>query len=333
MQPKYSFIPISLILLCGLAWWSVQVGSFDISEHFHGSHAKPSPSRTAIRREVIEVLDRAIAYQHYFHSVYGRFSDSLKRAGFHIPIGVEENYDIRVVESTADRVLIHAYGRAEKKMDDVISVDQDFHLEANFQTPAPRADYLKKHALRHLHQLKDTPKGRIVADEGIYNNYFKYLIEDSQEKGKTIGAVGVQPPVSGFRIEISEIGRPGADTAILENMLLADWSDEPRGEMIESKQTGQLHIEDMNQLQDEAQLAQTIFRGEVGRYAKNWAELSRIAHFPYKGEHPESADWEWENVMQGVIPSDEPKRDVSSTTDPAQRKQIRQRLQFEPIRQ
>jgi hypothetical protein len=33
---------------------------------------------------------------------------------------------------------------------------------------------------------------------------------------------------------------------------------------------------------EEAYLAQHIFRAEVGRYAKDWAELSKIASFRFK---------------------------------------------------
>ncbi len=37
-------------------------------------------------------------------------------------------------------------------------------------------------------------------------------------------------------------------------------------------------------MQEEAYLAQTIFLGEMGRYARDWGELERVANFKFQGK-------------------------------------------------
>jgi hypothetical protein len=50
---------------------------------------------------------------------------------------------------------------------------------------------------------------------------------------------------------------------------------------------GQGTGQDLSVSSDQVNLAQTIFRGEMGRFAKTWSELSRIARF--QGEDAPSA--------------------------------------------
>jgi hypothetical protein len=53
---------------------------------------------------------------------------------------------------------------------------------------------------------------------------------------------------------------------------------------LEEGRTGQKSHGNVMHALEQAYLAQQIFRGEVGRYAKSWGELSQIADFRFEGK-------------------------------------------------
>jgi hypothetical protein len=55
-------------------------------------------------------------------------------------------------------------------------------------------------------------------------------------------------------------------------------------EMAETLMTGQKAGSGTRSTLEEAYLAQRIFKGEMGRYAKSWSELSKIATFRFEGK-------------------------------------------------
>jgi hypothetical protein len=69
-------------------------------------------------------------------------------------------------------------------------------------------------------------------------------------------------------------------------------SREPRTGQINSRNPAMSGLE-------EAYLAQRIFRGEVGRYARNWEELSKVAAFRFEGRE----QWPGGSVPFGDVAS------------------------------
>jgi hypothetical protein len=272
MFRKYSFIPMVFCILLGLTWWSTLVQT-----EFYQAEGIHSKSKTNIqklsRREVLETLDRIVAYEQYYHSVYGYFTKIINRTGFSVPAHLSDLYDIRIAEASKDKLLVTATVDDEGKVKDVISIDQDYQVRANFTLPEPSVGYIKERALKHLRLLQTAPQGQGISEVGVFKGFFSYSHRFSSKNEKTYQAVGIKAPVQDVHLELKEQDALGdswnQETGILSELL---GNQNLTGQ---SPHTGQVESEDMY-------LAQTIFRGEMGRYAKTWEELSKIAHFKFE---------------------------------------------------
>jgi hypothetical protein len=171
--------------------------------------------------------------------------------------------------------------------------------------------------------LKDTPPGQAYEEQGIFKGYFHYSVRPGSRDNKVAIAVGVRPPVVGMQLELNDKSHNQIDLD-LENFLASDRmqsestpdqlslgrlspvgihplnSADPSpvvplesgfdvGSTVSSEsQTGQ-KVEENRDIEQQTHLAQQIFKGEIGRYAKSWAELSQIAHFR-SNENKEQGD-------------------------------------------
>ena len=131
-----------------------------------------------------------------------------------------------------------------------------------FRSPRPGQNFLGPRRSEHLRKLREpTPSGQVEEELGVYRGYFRYdLKRDLQARFVAI-AVGIQPPVTGVQIEMSE-----AELGIAE--IPADHGQKPGT--------------DIKSGLEEAYLAQRIFHGEMGRYAKTWSELARVTSFQFQ---------------------------------------------------
>ena len=304
MVHKYSFIPVFSCLLGGLAWWSVHVQP-EIPPNGTVEYATDANIKNQVvnRRDLIEALDRLVVYEHYYHSVYGRFAKLINRTGFNLPRHLTEIYDVRIVEAGDDHLLVSAFSEVNGKTLDMVSIDQDYGIHANFELPPPRSEYLKEQAIKHLRQIRGSPGGQLSSEEGIYRDYFKYSVETDSKDEKVAVALGVQAPVQGVRLELDEKGLLPTDTP--EAMMLSDLMKDA-AEAFVTPQTGQQPEVNAGHLQEEAYLAQKIFLGEMGRYAKSWSELSRIAHFRFEGK-------DLNGPVDGAPPKAQPSSRVSQS--------------------
>lgn len=292
MLEKYSFVPIFTCLIGGVAWWSAQVGPS--AQNGFGSVQpgdKRNVTQVAHRRELVEFLDRLVSYERYYHSVYGHYTKTIQKTGLLIPRSISASYDIRVTDATESRVLITAAAVGPSdSLADLASINQDYNFQSNFRLPPPRPSYLKAHAFKQLRLLKEAPVGQSVEEQGVYRGYFKFSVRVEEDdpsvpvKGsllRKVSARGVKPPVAGVFLELNNksLTTTGADLE-LELSLLA----EP--EELADVQTGQAadSLVAEGNVEEEAKLAQRIFRGEIGRSAKSWSELSKIAHFNFEGK-------------------------------------------------
>jgi hypothetical protein len=274
MLRRYSFIPVFFCWLAGIAWWGQRVESSTPRAGNTVAAAAEStaqPVQSSKRRELLELLDRIVVYEHYYRSVYGHFTKLLSRVGVSIPTSISDVYEIRVVEATSDRLMIQALSEVEGKTGDIITVSQDFQVHANFALPPPRPEYLRIHALKHLRTLRDAPSGQVIDESGVFRGFFSYEVKrDAQDRRSAI-AVGIRPPVVGLQLE--------AGSQSDSHLALFD----EEGEHAHSEtMTGQRPVGNVMTTLEEAYLAQRIFRGEMGRYAKDWSELSRIAKFRFR---------------------------------------------------
>jgi len=225
-------------------------------------------SQAEHRIELVEALDRIVAYQHYYHSVYGHYTKLLNRIGFSISRPLTDLYDIRVTEASKDHLSVTAFSEDGGKMLDQVSIDQDFQLHANFPIPTPRAEYLKSQAIKYLRLLKEAPNGQMIAEQGVFKGYFEYSTRTDSSGERSAVAKGILAPVVGFNLEMGQGGLRGT----------------PDLESVKRSLTGQQGTRNTTSLEEEAYLAQKIFHGETGRYAESWSELEEIAHFRFEGK-------------------------------------------------
>lgn len=287
MLRKYSFILMLCCWLAFLAWRSertqIQPRAAEpkslVLEH---PSVGAGPESGEHRLDAIELLDRIVAYEHYYRSVYGHFTKFLSRFGVSIPASVSGWYEIRVVEADGDRLLVTAISEVAGRTVDQISIDQDYRLRSNFPLPPPRADYLRVLALKQLRLLRDAPDGRSSAETGAFRDFFRYDVRTDSSSQRVAFAVGIRPPVLGVQLELG----PGTSTLPLAGPggagMETNWA-------IEEGRVGQKSPGSVMHPLEQAYLAQQIFRGEVGRYARSWSELSRIADFRFeKGQTSDS---------------------------------------------
>ncbi len=293
MLRQYFFLPLFFSFLVGLRWFSA-LEAVDVSKSDPSVSAQASVSQQLLRQELIEDLDRLASYEHYYHSLTGRFTLVLNRIGFQFSSRIRAEYDIRIVVASADFFLLNAISEKDGKIFDVVSVDQDFQVHSKFALPSPRREYLRAQAFKHLRLLREAPQGVSIPETGIYRGYFEYSLRSSSSQELHAFALGVKSPVDGDLIELSASSDEGL-TLELESILA--------GDPVERSLARVEGAEEGLSVGQEA-LAQTIFLGEMGRYPKDLQELSKITRFQLRSE----ADSRSGDLIQGESKSPNPGR-------------------------
>lgn len=288
MLRRYSFLILLTWMLSLLGWWtqslkgsseahrrgvaSLQASKTDPEIPIEETPLEASTGKSSVthRRELIEALDRLVAYQHYYHSVYGHYTKMLHRIGFEIPSNVAGTYEIRVAEASVDHLLVTAFSEEGGRVSDRVSIDQGYRLQANFPVPPPRPEYLRARTQKHLRLLVEAPLGQVIEEEGVYRGYFEFGAQTDSENRRVVFAIGIRPPVLGLQLEM---GSGSSNEVAIEDLDL---------DGVDSRKTGQKAQGNIaSEHSQEAFLAQQIFRGEVGRYAKTLKELSQITNFRF----------------------------------------------------
>jgi len=353
MVRQYTFIPAVFCVLAALAYWSNQERTLDldlnkvsdnpVSLPLASSSASPSASpstssdqfvpETRHRKELLEALDGLVSYEHYYRSVYGQFTQFIHRIGYPLPLVIRELYEVRVSEATQDRLVITAFSEFRGRTTDLVTVDHNYEVHANFPIPVPGAEFLRGKAQKHLRALREAASinpARLIEEQGVFKGFFKFEIRKNEQGNWSAFAVGLKQPVVGMQLEItaSEAAMQ-APLAVGEVFLLGGAPLFQVG----PQRTGQRPVSNVHQIPtgyqgeqsaqmspDEMTLAQRIFYGEIGRYANSWAELSRIARFRMAGA---DSDPSWVDVE---LDHDKGERGLSSTGSKAN-----PGLEIEPI--
>jgi hypothetical protein len=169
------------------------------------------------RRELLEAMDQIVDSENYYRSVSGRFTLNLSDLEFVLPETIQGRYEVGVSEATDSRLLVAAYSLKTERLEsgsDQASIDQFYHLTSNFPVPVPRAEYLRARAERHLKELANMPRGQILAESGVFHGYFRYdpnATSSDGEDRRNPAALGVRPPVLGFKLTLS--GNDGAHSS------------------------------------------------------------------------------------------------------------------------
>src|SRR5689334_5411906 len=144
MFQRYSFVIFMVIALSATAWWAER---FDVGEAAQASvEPFPSPDLSVStqsepqRRALLEVMDRIVEHEQFYRSVYGHYTKILNRLGVTVPANISDTYEIRVVEASAQGLLVSAIADSTGKTSDWASINQDFEVRSSFDPPAPTAE-------------------------------------------------------------------------------------------------------------------------------------------------------------------------------------------------
>ncbi len=264
MFRQYLFLPLIFALLAGLKWLSY-AESMNPRSVTMAQVGASDPSRLGVRQDLMEDLDRIVSYEHYYHSLHGRFTLLLNRIGFPLSSSVIAEYDIRVSVATADFLLINAIAEKDGKMLELVSIDQDFRVHSSFPLPEPRRQFLVAQAMKRLRVLRSTPQGEVAAEPGIYQGYFQYSLKTASDQDQHAYAIGLKPPVQGEKIELHTANDEEMALA-LESILAGDASGDSEGASLD-------------RFREQEYLAQRIFLGETGRFPRDREELGRVTRF------------------------------------------------------
>src|SRR4051812_10899959 len=112
MQRRSTFLVVVVFSISSLAWWTHRaepsltrvIASMSQPAGFSDPDMDPT-AMISSRREALEVLDRIVSYERYYHSLYGHFTKFLNRIGLAVPKNVSDVYEIRIVEAS-ERILV-----------------------------------------------------------------------------------------------------------------------------------------------------------------------------------------------------------------------------------
>src|SRR6185437_4189939 len=138
--------------------------------------------------------------------------------------------------------------------------------QANFTIPVPQPEYLRAQAYKQLRWMVASSGDRSITppDElGVFHGYFHYELRHDSQGHSVPFALGLKPPVSGMELEYDTTQEMAGTVPQTGENLRAPNPDDLQGTL------------------EDAYLAQRIFRGEYGRYARSWSELSHIASFKF----------------------------------------------------
>ncbi len=275
MLRRFLFIPFVCAWIGGLAFWADPSSSSPtLFEPLTAASTSTRLSPTEVsRQELVELLDRIVGYERYFHSVYGHYTKFLNRVGVWIPRSVQDHYEIRVIEATPGHLLVNAVSEQNGKTIDLVSIDQDYRLRSNFQLPVVRLDYLKVHAIKHLRVLRSSSQPDSIEEAGLFTGFFAYSSELDSKGRRTARALGVRAPVLGVRLELGAGEAFDAEVA-LEKIITQGYEETLTGNLPSSSSA--------QATPEEVYLAQKIFKGELGRYAKSWEELLMVTDFRFE---------------------------------------------------
>ena len=284
MLSKYYFIPAFFSLWIALFWWSGKIHPETQGSQTESLTQRASPSQTTARQDLIESMNQIVSFEKYYHSVYGHYTQLLKKIGYTVPNSLSEIYDIRVAEGAADRLLVSAFSEVHGKIVDIASMDQDFQLHTNFELPPPRIESLKSYAQKQMRLIKNLSPGQRLEEQGVFKGFFTYSVQLSSKNEQSVIAKGTKNPVKGVTLELessleSESLPPNENQSILSG----NWDNGVLDHQAFLR-TGQVNEDSLIHLQEETFLAQKIFYGEMGRYAKDWLELSKVVHFDFEGK-------------------------------------------------
>ncbi len=204
MSRRYFFFVIFALLTSSLSWWEGAL---------KGLRNGSGDGLAVQRREIVEFLDRVVAWENSYRSVSGKFSASWEESGVILPRTLREAYQLDVLAASATEFKLAAIARNPRpEPGDRIEVDQAYRVNATFAIPAPRPEYLRSAMSRHLAVVRAAAPGPLPEPVGIYRDYFRVdarSVPGSARKAAL--AIGVRPPVLGLQVELAgETGQRAA---------------------------------------------------------------------------------------------------------------------------
>lgn len=262
-----------------------------------GEHTKTEQAESEevlrARRLLLQTANKIVRYQHYYREVYGRFTGDLRSLG--IPndlVGgtvdeIRKNYEIFIELRSGQRFSVRArgrplYGRLFQTEQEVLRMDQDFSIHANFPVPNLGREFLVQEADRVL-RLKERNREAVV---GIAQNYWMFLKEGKQNEASW-KATGIRGRVIGATREKSRklASLDFRSENSLFSKITSHLRDEDNTGGFASSSPSTIVVQEAISLQgiyrflELARYSQHVYFREFGHHAVTWEDLDEYVSF------------------------------------------------------
>ncbi len=154
------------------------------------------------RRNLVETLDCIVSYEHYYHSINGYFTRLLINSGCDMSPELDSFFKIEIEKASRDQFHVTAFSEVDGKVQDFMSIDQNYRVHSNFWFPLPSENYLINHATKYLKLIAHASSSQMIVEEGVFKGFFKYSTVTDYSGNKTTVAEGIRAPVNGLRLEL-----------------------------------------------------------------------------------------------------------------------------------
>ena len=133
MMRRLSFIPLIFILSGMLsAWYSRIQAQADLPSLSRSQISNLQAGDRLPRAALIQTLNEIVEQERVYRSKHGHYTRFLNRVGAAIPETIRSSYEVRVVDSSDDELLVSAFAEVGGHTTDFISMDQNHQMRANF---------------------------------------------------------------------------------------------------------------------------------------------------------------------------------------------------------
>ncbi|MFZ9594771.1 MAG: hypothetical protein ACO3A2_01700 [Bdellovibrionia bacterium] len=303
-----------MMILLGLSLWSqnLKSSSFDLDRKNNGVfisapsllslssdvvvnpsvHRVESNCTSCLQQELIENLEQVVFKERQYRSEHGSYSQSLSQIGFQLPRALASRYILYVNESSSDQLLVTAISESHGALLEVVSIDQDFRLYANFQIPEPRLSALKAHAYRHLKRLEEAQahSGETPKEWGVFVGYFDYVEKKDAQNQTQFVAHGIKYPVDHLELDRSSellfFSSLSSDFSSLDISRDASSLTSPGAGVVSSQQKGWEHSSSLSRsIHDQASSSPVVGLNATKKAASSGRTLQSI---PFSEQAPSS---------------------------------------------
>ncbi len=227
----------------------------------------------ATKVQLLEWLDRVIVYENAFYAAHGSYTRLLSKLEIQIPKAISHQFSIQIRSQSPEVLEVIAISEDHRdRVKEMIRVDQDFQVRANFQLALPSQEYLRLVGLRYLRQRLQTPNS--TRRVSLFGELLDFNVNESGKKNLVLQISEKNTKKKALTLAIDR-----QDSAPLEFKLqnylglMAEidlQSRQSSSEVVDSS----LSNDKINS--QRIQFMKNLFLSEIGRVSLNDEELSQV---------------------------------------------------------